>query len=132
MNTLHAGVFKLTGGRVGGRLLGLPMLFLETVGSRSGRRNTTPLLFGRDGDNLIVVGSKGGAPHHPAWYGNLVAHPEVSVQVGRRRLPMRARTASPEEKPRLWTLMVRLWPDYESYQRGTDREIPVIILEPRL
>jgi deazaflavin-dependent oxidoreductase (nitroreductase family) len=87
------------------------------------------LIYGRDGDNYIVVASKGGAPEHPEWYRNLVANPEVEVQVAADRFMANARTASAEERPKLWALMAEIWPAYNDYQAKTDREIPVVILE---
>jgi deazaflavin-dependent oxidoreductase (nitroreductase family) len=106
-------------------------LLLEHVGSRSGKRRTVPLTYGRDGENLVVVASRGGSARHPAWYLNLLAHPDVEVQIARRRIKVRARTASPEERPRLWRMMLREWPGYAGYQLSTDREIPLVVLEPR-
>ena len=89
----------------------------------------TALIYGRDGDRYLVVASKGGSRTHPLWYLNLTANPEVQVQVGAEKFTARARTASPEEKPRLWRLMAEIWPDYDRYQQRTSREIPVVILE---
>jgi deazaflavin-dependent oxidoreductase (nitroreductase family) len=127
----HVFWYRLTRGLLGHRLGPVKTLLLDHVGSRSEKRYTTPLTYGRDGQNLILVASKGGSAQHPAWYTNLVAHPDAEVQVGSRRMKVRARTASPDEKPRLWDLMTREWPGYDDYQRNTDREIPVVILEPR-
>jgi deazaflavin-dependent oxidoreductase (nitroreductase family) len=98
-------------------------------GRSSGKRYRTALIYGRDGDNYIVVASKGGAPEHPEWYRNLVANPEVEVQVGGDRFKARARTANAEERPKLWDLMASIWPAYNDYQTKTDRQIPVVILE---
>jgi deazaflavin-dependent oxidoreductase (nitroreductase family) len=108
---------------------GVYTLLLTTRGRRSGQRRRTALIYGRDGDRYVVVASVGGSPRHPAWYLNLTEHPAVEVQVGPDRFPARARTASPEEKPRLWSLMTSIWPAYEGYQRKTRREIPVVVLE---
>src|SRR5438105_2888527 len=127
----HVFWYRLTGGLIGHRLGPTRTLLLHHVGSRSGRRYTTPLTYGQDRENLILVASRGGSARHPAWYGNLVANPDVDVQVGRHRIGVRARTASAGEKPRLWSIMVRQWPGYDGYQRSTDREIPVVVLEPR-
>jgi deazaflavin-dependent oxidoreductase (nitroreductase family) len=107
------------------------LLLLDHVGSRSGKHYTAPLLDGQDGDKFVVVASKGGSMKHPAWYRNLVAHPDSEVQVGRRRIAVRARTATAAEKPRLWKIMTEQWPGYNGYQRSTDCEIPVVVLEPR-
>ncbi|WP_067820760.1 nitroreductase family deazaflavin-dependent oxidoreductase [Actinomadura kijaniata] len=107
-----------------------PTLLLTTRGRRSGRLRRTALIYGRDGDRYLLVASNGGAPAHPAWYLNLTAHPEVTIQVGAERLPARARVATPEEKPALWRTMAGMFPLYDEYQAGTDREIPLVILEP--
>jgi deazaflavin-dependent oxidoreductase (nitroreductase family) len=109
--------------------LGAPILILTTVGRRTGEPRSTPLIYGRHGDAYLVVGSKGGSPAPPAWYLNLEANPEVTVQVKADRFPARARTATAEEKPELWTTMASIWPDYDNYQTKTDRQIPVVILE---
>lgn len=128
----HTAVYRATGGRVGHTLPGLPtMLLLDHVGARSGRRRTTPLLYVRDGENLAIIASKGGFPRHPAWFHNLRAHPETTVQVGRERLAVRARVATGEERERLWRLAVAAYGTYRDYQARTDREIPVVVLEPR-
>ncbi len=109
--------------------LGAPILILTTVGRRSGETRSTPLIYGRHGDAYLVVGSKGGSPAPPAWYLNLEANPEVTVQVKADRFPARARTAAAEEKPELWKTMTSIWPDYDDYQTKTERQIPVVILE---
>ncbi len=108
---------------------GVHTLLLTTRGRRSGRLHRTAVIYGRDGDRYVVVGSVGGSVRHPAWYLNLTEHPEVQVQVGPERFTARARTATPEEKPRLWSLMASIWPAYADYQRKTSRDIPVVVLE---
>ena len=108
---------------------GVYTLLLTTRGRRSGQLRRTALIYGRDGDRYLVVASVGGSARHPAWYLNLTEHPEVEVQVGAERFAATARTAGPEEKPRLWSLMTAIWPAYEDYQRKTTRDIPVVILE---
>lgn len=108
---------------------GVPTLLLTTTGRHSGESLMIPLIYGRDGDRYLVVASRGGAPRHPAWYLNLVAHPEVTVQVRAERFEARARTATPAEKPALWKLMTAIWPAYNDYQGRTSREIPVVIIE---
>jgi deazaflavin-dependent oxidoreductase (nitroreductase family) len=108
---------------------GVHTLLLTTRGRRSGKLHRTALIYGRDGDRYLVVASVGGSPRHPAWYLNLTADPEVRVQVGPERFTARARTATPEEKPRLWSQMTSIWPAYEGYQRRTRRDIPVVVLE---
>jgi deazaflavin-dependent oxidoreductase (nitroreductase family) len=128
----HAAVYRATRGLVGHRLPGLPpMLLLDHVGARSGQRRTSPLVYVRDGRDLVLVASKGGNPRNPAWFHNLKANPETTVQVGSARLAVRARVASAEEKRRLWPKAVETYGGYREYQRRTDRDIPLVILEPR-
>lgn len=116
-------------GRSGHRWGGVYTLLLTTRGRKSGRLRRTALIYGKDRDRYLVVGSKGGAKEHPSWYLNLVANPEVHVQVGADKFPARARTATGKEKPPLWRLMTSIWPEYERYQTRTTRDIPVVILE---
>jgi len=126
----HVRRYQETGGEVGYRWNGVPILLLTTTGRRSGQPRTNALIFGRDGDDLVVVASKGGAPHHPAWYLNLADHPEAEVQVRAERLAVTTRTASDDEKPRLWRVMTDLWPNYDAYQSRTERVIPLVVLSP--
>jgi deazaflavin-dependent oxidoreductase (nitroreductase family) len=126
----HIGRYRETGGEVGYLWNGVPTLLLTTTGRRTGEARTSALIFGRDGDDYLVVASYGGAPRHPAWYLNLTAHPEAEIQVRDQRLPVVARTASDDEKPRLWRTMTDLWPNYDVYQSRTDRAIPVVVLSP--
>jgi deazaflavin-dependent oxidoreductase (nitroreductase family) len=107
---------------------GAPILILTTTGRKSGALRSNALIFGRHVDDYLVVGSKGGAPAPPAWYVNLVANPEVHVQVKGDRFAAHARTATADEKPELWKIVTAVWPDYDQYQQRTDREIPVVIL----
>ncbi|MCC6613000.1 MAG: nitroreductase family deazaflavin-dependent oxidoreductase [Anaerolineae bacterium] len=109
---------------------GVPTLLLTTRGRKSGLLRRTALIYGQDGENYIVVASRGGHPHHPSWYLNLSENPTVNVQVGADQFEAQARTATPEEKARLWPLMASIWPDYNNYQTKTDREIPIVILTP--
>ena len=105
---------------------------LHTKGRKTGELRKFPLIYGQRGDDLVVVASKGGAPEHPGWYLNLLAHPDdVVVQVKADVIPVRARTAEGAERSELWDLMVEQWPDYDGYQANTDREIPVVVLERR-
>lgn len=128
--TEHMDRYLATGGEDGHLWRdGIPTLLLTTTGRKSGKVTTTPLIYGQDGDNYMVVGSRGGAPSHPQWYLNLSADSGVQVQVKADKFNARARTASPEEKPRLWGIMAKIYPPYDEYQGRTDREIPVIILE---
>jgi deazaflavin-dependent oxidoreductase (nitroreductase family) len=108
---------------------GAPVLLLTTTGRRSGEQRTTPLIYGRHGEDYLIVASKGGAPEPPAWYLNLTDDPEVQLQVKADRFRARARTATADEKPELWQTMAEIWPDYDGYQTRTDREIPVVVLE---
>jgi deazaflavin-dependent oxidoreductase (nitroreductase family) len=108
---------------------GIFTLLLTTKGRRSGKQRRTALIYGKDGDRYVVVASIGGAPKHPNWYFNLVENPEVTLQVGPEVFPARARTATAEERPRLWKLMASIFPTYDEYQAKTEREIPVVILE---
>jgi deazaflavin-dependent oxidoreductase (nitroreductase family) len=129
--SMHVAAYRLTGGRIGGRFLrGAPTLLLDHVGRRSGKRRTSPLIYVEDGDDLAIVASKGGSHRHPAWWLNLRANPRTTVQVGGERREMVARRAIPEEKARLWPRLIEVWPDYDAYQRRTEREIPVVILSP--
>jgi F420H(2)-dependent quinone reductase len=106
------------------------MLLLDHVGTRSGRQRTNPLAYLADGDNIVIVASKGGSPRQPAWFHNLRANPDTSVQVGSRRIRVTARVATPKERSRLWPKVVALYRGYEQYQRRTSRQIPLVILEP--
>ncbi|MER6949398.1 nitroreductase family deazaflavin-dependent oxidoreductase [Nonomuraea sp. NPDC000554] len=126
----HVRRYRETDGREGHDWNNTTVLLLTTKGRKSGKSYTTPLIYQKHGDNYIVVASKGGDPRHPEWYLNLKADPEVEVQVKGEKFRARARTATDEEKPELWGLMTRTWPDYDEYQHKTDREIPIVILEP--
>lgn len=127
---LHASLYRATDGRVGGRLLGSPVLLLVTTGRRTGQRRTTPLLYLEDQNRYVVVASNGGAPKHPVWWLNLRDGPEAAVEVGDRKVRVRAREARDGERERLWRGLVKMYPPYENYQRKTDRRIPVAVLEP--
>jgi deazaflavin-dependent oxidoreductase (nitroreductase family) len=108
---------------------GVPTLLLTTTGRKSRKLYTTPLIYGQDGDRYLIVGSRGGAEHHPEWYLNLVAQPEVGLQVAADKFKARARAAEGEEKARLWKIMAAIWPSYDDYQAKTKRDIPLVILE---
>ena len=108
----------------------IPTLLLTTTGRRSGNPIVMPLIYGEAGGNYVVVASKGGAPKHPGWYLNLAAHPDVEVQILARRFRATARTASGAERAELWKQMAAIYPPYNDYQAKTDREIPVVVLEP--
>ena len=131
MGAIHVALYRLTGGRIGGKAFGAPVLLLTTRGRKTGKARTTPLLYLEDGDRLVVVASKGGAPRHPAWFLNLAANPEVTVERARQRLTMRAREADDEARARYWPQVVAMYPGYEKYQQKTSRRIPLVVLEPR-
>ena len=132
LTRLHTLLYRASGGRVGHRFRGgPPMLLLDHVGARSAVKRTTPLVYLRDGENIVLIASKGGHPRHPAWFHNLRAHPETTVQLGSERLAVRARVADAGERARLWPKAVAIYAGYETYQQRTEREIPLVILEPR-
>ncbi len=141
MSRTNVWLFKRTGGRLGATWRvgaafprGVPICLLSHTGRRTGQQRTTPLVYLRDAYDgqqaIVVVASQAGRPAHPAWYLNVVANPEVTVQIGRDARPMRARTADPAERARLWPRLVELYADFDSYQSWTDREIPVVICTP--
>ena len=127
---VHAGVYRATNGKVFGSMGKSPILLLNTVGRKSGKKRTTPLLYVMDGEDFVLIASKGGAPTHPAWYLNLMANPDVSVEVGDREVRVRAEEVDSEEKVRLWQKMVEIYPTYDDYQTKTKREIPLLVLRP--
>ena len=128
----HMYLYRATHGLIGHRIPGLPpMLLLDHVGAKSGVKRTAPLLYIRDGDDVVIVASKGGFPKHPAWFHNLRANPDTTVQIGSERRAVRARIATPQERERLWPKAVAAYHDYARYQQRTDREIPLVILERR-
>jgi deazaflavin-dependent oxidoreductase (nitroreductase family) len=129
----HTFLYRRTGGRLGHSIPGLrgKILLLDHVGARSGVKRTSPLLYVEDGRDLVIVASKGGFPRHPAWYHNLIANPDTTVQVGSELRPVHARVARPEERDRLWALAVAGYSGYEEYKARTDREIPLVVLQPR-
>ena len=124
----HTALYRLSGGRIGGKMGGLRILLLTTTGRRSGQPRTVPLVFFEDGERLVVIGSKGGDARDPLWWENLKKSPEAEVQVGSERRRMRARLASAEERARLWPRVKRENPTYAEYEKRTTREIPVVLL----
>jgi len=131
---VHTWLYRASGGRLGHTIPGVGgrMLLLDHVGAKSGTKRTAPLLYFPDGDDVVIVASKGGYPKHPAWYHNLVANPDTEVQVGRERRAVHARVATAEERERLWPRAVKSYHGYADYQRRSKgREIPLVILEPR-
>jgi len=128
----HVRRYEETNGEVGHDWEGgAPTLVLTTVGRKTGKSRKFALIYQRVGNSYVVVASKGGADQHPGWYFNLRDNPEVEVQVGADRFAAHARTASAAEKTELWPTMAAVWPAYNEYQQATDRDIPVVVLEPR-
>ena len=126
----HIRAYRETGGEVGYLWNDVPTLLLTSTGRRTGEERTSALIFARDGDDYLVVASKGGMPTHPVWYLNLQANPQARIQVKADELAVVARTASADEKPRLWKIVTEVWPNYDVYQSRTDRDIPVVVLSP--
>jgi deazaflavin-dependent oxidoreductase (nitroreductase family) len=127
----HIRRYRETDGEVGYLWNGATALLLTTTGRKTGQARTQPLIFASNGADYLVVASMGGAPKHPSWYLNLVDNPDAEVQVKGDVIPVRAHTATAEEKPRLWKIVTEQWPNYDVYQTRTDREIPVVVLSPR-
>jgi deazaflavin-dependent oxidoreductase (nitroreductase family) len=131
----HVRKYEDTGGKVGHDWNDTSCLVLRMRGRRSGEMRKVPLIYGRDygrdGSDYVVVASKGGAPEHPGWYKNLMAHPDVEIQVWDEVIPVTARTGAAADKKRVWPTMVAEWPDYDKYQAGSSRDIPVVLLRPR-
>ena len=127
----HVRQYEETDGEVGYLWNDATCLVLTTTGRKSGEPRKFPLIFGQDGDDYLLVASKGGAPDDPGWYLNLVANPDAVIQIKADVMQVTARTATDEEKPRLWAIMMEQWPYYDEYQSKTDRPIPVVVLSPR-
>lgn len=128
----HVLLYRATGGRIGHKPPGAPpMLLLDHVGAKSGAKRTSPLVYVRDGEDYVIVASKGGYPQHPAWFHNLRAHPDTTIQVGSRHLAVHARVADAEERARLWPMAVATYRGYVGYQQRAGREIPLVVLSPR-
>jgi deazaflavin-dependent oxidoreductase (nitroreductase family) len=122
--------YRLSGGLIGGRFGHLPVLLLTTSGRKTGRKRTTPLVYLRDGNNLVVIASNGGSDRHPEWWLNLRAQPDAEVQVGPDTKAVVGVKAEGAERERLWREVVELYHGYDEYSRMTDREIPVVVLKP--
>ena len=132
MSVVNTALFKASGGRIGNKFMrGAPVCLVTTTGARSGEVRTTPLIYLADGDDVVIVASKGGMSHHPAWYHNLAKNPAARVQIGSSVRDMVARRANAAEKAALWPRLVAIYRDYDDYQARTDRDIPVMILSPR-
>jgi deazaflavin-dependent oxidoreductase (nitroreductase family) len=127
---MHSAVYRRTGGKIGGKLGKVPVLLLTTTGRKSGQPRTQPLSYTRAGDGYAVIASKGGAAQHPLWYLNLQASPLAEVTVGRETRKVRARDAQGEERERLWRALADLYPGYDKYANKTNRQIPVVVLDP--
>ena len=127
----HVRQYEATAGKVGHDWNGASCLILHTTGRKSGATRKFPLIYGRDGNDYVLVASNGCAPNNPGWYENLVAHPEANIQVWDEVIPVTARTGSPQDKKRVWSTMTKQWPGYDDYQAGTKRDIPVVLLTPR-
>jgi deazaflavin-dependent oxidoreductase (nitroreductase family) len=126
---LHRTLYRLSGGKIGGRRGNVPILLLTTTGRKTGKRRTVPLQYLAEGDALVVIASNGGRPNHPGWFFNLEAQPRAEAQVGRDHWVVNARRATAEERERLWPKVVELWRGYDEYQRRIEREIPLVILQ---
>ncbi|MGI9601214.1 MAG: nitroreductase family deazaflavin-dependent oxidoreductase [Acidimicrobiales bacterium] len=130
--SLHQVVYDRSGGRIGASLGGRPMLLLRTTGAKTGKERTAALLYVPDGDDYAVIASKGGDDRHPGWYHNLMADPEVEIQVGTDTIPVKATVAEGPDRTRLWQAADEVNKgQYETYQSRTDRQIPVVVLSPR-
>jgi len=130
-NVFHRTLVKVTKGKVGGKAFGLPVVILTTTGRKSGQARQTMLTSLEDGDRVILIASWGGDDRHPQWYLNLQANPDVTIVIHNQTKQMRARTASADEKATLWPKMAAKYKGYDGYQEKTERDIPVVILEPR-
>ncbi len=135
LTRIHVGIYRRSGGRVAAHLPGWPAARVALVGhtgARTGRARTSPLMYHEDGDSIVVAATKGGQPTHPAWYHNLMANPETTVQIGSETREVRAREATDEERDRLWPEFVAFYPGYEFFRTHAGaRRIPIVILEPR-
>jgi deazaflavin-dependent oxidoreductase (nitroreductase family) len=130
MGGIHQGVYRLSGGKIAGRIGKAPVLLLTTTGRKTGKARTSPLLYTPAGDGYAVIASKGGAPRHPLWYLNLQASPHADVTVGRETRHVHARDAEGDERERLWRALADAYPGYDRYAQKTSRRIPVVVLEP--
>jgi len=130
MAAIHEFWYRLSGGLLGGSIMGRPILLLTTTGRKTGARRTTPLMYLEDGENLVIIASNGGNPRHPAWWLNLEQNPQAEVQLRSEKRRVKSEEATGEERERLWRAVVEIYSGYEGYQKTTDRQIPVVILRP--
>jgi deazaflavin-dependent oxidoreductase (nitroreductase family) len=130
MGAAHIALYRRTGGRIGGRFRGAPCLLLTVTGRKSGQPRTAPLMYGRDGDDYVIIASKGGMPKPPVWWLNLRSNPDAEIEVGAERHRVTAEEVQGEDRDRLWRLMTAIYPSYDSYQKKTSRVIPVVRLHP--
>ena len=137
MGIVHTRMYRLTGGRLGrtwrigaGMKTKPEVCLITTIGRKTGQPRTTPLIFLRDGSDIVLVASQGGRAENPLWYGNLVANPAIDIEVGRTRAAYTAHTATAEERARLWPKLLEIYADYDAYQSWTEREIPVVVCRP--
>jgi deazaflavin-dependent oxidoreductase (nitroreductase family) len=132
-NDWNAGIieeFRTHAGKVGGQFEGAPLLLLHTTGARSGQERVNPMMYQDLGGPVAVFASKAGAPTNPDWYHNLLAHPEVSAEIGTETRRFRARVAAGDERAQIWTQQMQDYPGFADYESRTEREIPVVILDP--
>ena len=121
--------FHANGGKVGGQFAGAPMIIITHKGAKSGTTYTSPLVYSKDGDRYVIIASKAGAPKNPSWYHNLVAHPEVTVEIGAEKFKARAKEVKGEERDRLFAAQAKMMPQFNDYAKKTSRKIPVMVLE---
>jgi len=121
--------FRANDGKVAGPFAGSDLLLLHTTGAKTGAERVNPVVYRREGDSLVVFGSKGGSDHHPDWFHNLRAHPDATVEVGRDTIRVRARVAEGDERERIWTAHKQAYPPFSEYETNTTRTIPVVVLE---
>ena len=135
MTDFNSGIideFRANDGKVGGGFEGAPMVLVHHTGAKTGTERVSPLVYQRDGDNVVVFASKGGAPAHPHWYLNLVANPDTTIEVGTETIPVHARVAEGDERDRIWTKQKQVMPGFAEYEeKAKDRQIPVVVLERR-
>ena len=131
VSVIHHGIWRLSGGRLGPRLGKYDSLLLRTKGRKSGKLRVAPLIYFRDGDDILVVGSNGGNDRAPGWYYNILDNPNATIDLGNERRKVVATVADAKQRAHLWPGIISVYPDYDEYQKRTDREIPVVVLERR-